>query len=407
MSESFFSDAARQWQALMQQSAGPWSEFLRAGAQSPDAFEQWTSAFRSSAGTPAETIERFVQGARDYVSFMQSTLNAAGTNPEGMSAWMEPLKRAFASPGMAGAMFDHPFARLWPAQAQGANPFASAMPFNMPSQPANLQELKSWLSLPTFGLTREHQERQQNAALAWVEYQEQVARHNEQMLKATRRGFELFEGKLAEREQPGRQIESLRALYDLWVDAAEEGYAEVALSQEYRDAYGALVNAQMRMRAQMQQEIERLSGDLGMPTRGEIDSIGQRLQALRREVRNLRGGDALIDEIAELRNELDALVRNTVREVLAETVDAPRAEAPRAAAPRKRATPHRAPAVEPRAKRPTTRKESASRRAAAAVAPSGFATRIAQFADASLGGKRKARKSDAAPAKAKHGKKKH
>jgi len=386
----------------MQQSAGPWSEFLRAGAQSPDAFEQWTSTFRSGTGTPAETVERFVQGARDYVTFMQSTLNAAGTNPDGMSAWLEPLKRAFASQGMAGAMFDHPFARMWPAQAQGANPFASAMPFNVPSQPVNLQELKSWLALPTFGLMREHQERQQKAAIAWVEYQEQVARHNEQMLKATRRGFELFEGKLAEREQPGRQIESLRALYDLWVDAAEEGYAEVALSQDYRDAYGALVNAQMRMRAQVQQEIERLSGDLGMPTRGEIDSIGQRLQALRREVRNLRGGDALIDEIAELRNELDALVRNTVREVLAGQSDTPRA-----AAPRKRATPHRASAAEPRAKRPATRKKSAPRRAAAAVAPSGFATRIAQFADASLGGKRNARKSDAAPAKAKHGKKKH
>jgi len=400
VSESFFSDAAKQWQALMQQSAGPWSEFLRAGAQSPDAFEQWTQAFRGTS-TPEQTIERFVQGARDYVAFMQSTLNATGTNSNGMSAWMEPLKHMFASQGAGGAMFDQPFARLWPAHAPGANPFAAAMPFNLPPQPANLQELKSWLALPAFGLMREHQERHQKAAIAWVEYQEQVARHNEQMLKATRRGFELFEGKLAEREQPGRQVESLRALYDLWVDAAEEGYAEVALSQEYREAYGALVNAQMRMRAQVQQEIERVSADLGMPTRGEIDSIGQRLQALRREVRGLRGGDALIDEIAQLRNELDALVRSTVREALEEKSDAPRP-----AAPRKPGVPRRAPAAVPRAKR-TVAKKAASRRAAAAVAPGGFATRIAQFADASLGGKRKARKSDAAPAKGKRGKKKH
>lgn len=400
MSESFFSDAAKQWQALMQQSAGPWSEFLRAGAQPPDAFEQWTAAFRGPA-TAEQTIERFVQGARDYVAFMQSTLNAAGTSPDGMAAWMEPIKRLFATQGAPGAMFDHPFARLWPAHVPGANPFAAATPFNLPSQPLNLQELKGWLALPTFGLTREHQERQQKATIAWVEYQEQVARHNEQMLKAARRGFELFEGKLAEREQPGRQIESLRALYDLWVDAAEEGYAEVALSQEYRDAYGALVNAQMRMRAQVQQEVERLSADVGMPTRGEIDSIGQRLQALRREVRGLRGGDVLIDEIAELRRELDALVRTTVREALEEKSDAPRA-----AVPRKRPAPRRAAAAEPRAKRPVKKKTS-PRRAAAAVAPGGFATRIAQFADASLGGKRKARNSDAAPAKGKRGKKKH
>jgi len=399
VSESFFSDATKQWQALMQQSAGPWSELLRAGAQSPDAFEQWSSAFRKES-TPAETIERFMQGARDYVAFMQSTLGAAGAGQDGMSAWLEPLKRAFASQGMAGAMFNQPFAKLWPAQhAPGVNPFAATMPFNLPAQPANLQELKSWLSLPAFGLLREHQERQQKAAVAWVEYQEQAVRHNEQMLKAARRGFELFEGKLAEREQPGRQIESLRALYDLWVDAAEEGYAEVALSEEYREAYGALVNAQMRMRAQVQQEIERVSADLGMPTRGEIDSIGQRLQALRREVRGLRGGDALVDEIAELRSELDALVRNTVREALGEKTDVPRP-----ATPRKRATPGRARAAEPGAKRAATKKKAAPRRAAAAVAPGGFATRIAQFADASLGGKRKARKPEAAPAKAKRAK---
>lgn len=404
MSESFFSDAAKQWQALMQQSAGPWSEFLRAGAQSPDAFEPWASAFRGGAGTPAETIERIVQGARDYIAFMQSTLNATAPNATGAAAWMEPLRHLFASQGAPGSMFDNPFARLWPAQAQVGNPFAAAMPFNL-AQAANTQELKSWLALPTFGLMREHQERQQKTAIAWVEYQEQVARHNEQMLKAARRGFELFEGKLVEREQPGRQIESLRALYDLWVDAAEEGYAEVALSSEYRDAYGAMVNAQMRLRALVQQEIERLSADLGMPTRGEIDSIGQRLQALRREVRGLRGGDALIDDIAELRGELDALVRNTVHEVLAGTPAAPSVTAPRErAAPRRVRTDAARP--KPAPKRASTKKV-ASRRAAAAVAPGGFATRIAQFADASLGGKRKARKPDAAPVKAKRGKKKH
>jgi len=406
VSESFFSDAGKQWQAFMQQSAGPWSEFLRPGARTPDAFEQWTSAFGGAGSTPRETIDRFMQGAKDYVAFMQSTLNAGGANADGLSAWAEPIKRMFAAQGGHGAAFDNPFARLWPAQA--GNPFAGlasapfAAPFAMPGAAPDLQDFKSWLALPTFGLTREHQERQQKATVAWVEYQEQVARHNEQMFKAAKRGFELFEGKLAEREQPGRQVESLRALYDLWVDAAEEGYAEVALSQEYREAYGALVNAQMRLRSLVQQEVERVSADFGMPTRGEIDSIGQRLQALRREVRELRGGDALIDEIAQLRGELDALVRNTVREAMAEP-----AATPPQAVPRKRsAPPRRAATSETPAKRPAAKK-AAPPRAAAAVAPSGFATRIAQFADASLGGKRKTRKTDAAPAKAGRTKKKH
>ncbi|HEX5123628.1 MAG TPA: poly(R)-hydroxyalkanoic acid synthase subunit PhaE, partial [Rhodanobacteraceae bacterium] len=119
-----------------------------------------------------------------------------------------------------------------------------------------------------------------------------------------------FESKLAAREEPGRQIDSLRALYDLWVDAAEESYAEVALSPEFREVYGALVNAQMRVRSQMQQEVERIATDFGMPTRSELDSIGQRLHDLRREMRNggrADGSGDLAREVDRLRREVAAL----------------------------------------------------------------------------------------------------
>src|SRR4051812_1440821 len=146
-------------------------------------------------------------------------------------------------------------------------------------------------------------------AAALVDYQEQNGRYNALILKASQRGFELFESKLAAREEPGRQIDSLRALYDLWVDAAEEGYAEVALSPEFRQVYGELVNAQMRMRSQIQQEVERIATDFGMPTRSELDSIGQRLHDLRREVRNggRDGSNSLAREVESLRREVAAL----------------------------------------------------------------------------------------------------
>ncbi|MBX3700591.1 MAG: class III poly(R)-hydroxyalkanoic acid synthase subunit PhaE [Dokdonella sp.] len=386
MSEWFTSDAHKQWLAFLQQSGGPWAQFLRGGAPSTGAFEQWTALFDGAGGMPREAIERFVQGARDYVTFLQSSLGKAGTSVEGMAGWVEPLKRMFAGPAAGGA-FEHPFARLWPGQMAAVNPFAAGV--QLPS--LDFTDLKSWLALPAFGPAREHQETQQKAALAWFEYQEQMARHNELMLKAAQRGFELFEGKLAEREQPGRQIDSLRALYDLWVDAAEEGYAEIALSQQYREVYGALVNAQMRVRSHAQREVERLSSDLGMPTRSEIDSIGERLQALRREVRALRGGDALVDEVAQLRDELAAAQR-------AAAAPAARAAAPAPAQRVAARRPARKPATT--ANKAGTARKSAPR-TAAATASGGFATRIAQFADASLGGKRKARKATTTVAGAK------
>jgi hypothetical protein len=66
----------------------------------------------------------------------------------------------------------------------------------------------------------------------------------------------------------------------------------------------------MRVRSQIQQEVERIATDFGMPTRSEIDSIGQRLHDLRREVRSRgRSGtsDDLKREVDRLRREVDSL----------------------------------------------------------------------------------------------------
>jgi hypothetical protein len=98
----------------------------------------------------------------------------------------------------------------------------------------------------------------------------------------------LFESKLAEREEPGRQLKSARELFDLWIDAAEESYADIALSPEFRDAYGALVNAQMRLRAGVQKEVELAGAMLGMPTRTEIDAAHRKIAELERALRRMR-----------------------------------------------------------------------------------------------------------------------
>src|SRR3546814_6230360 len=108
------------------------------------------------------------------------------------------------------------------------------------------------------------------------------------MQKATRDAFAIFEDKLAEREEPGRQIQSARALFDLWVDAAEDAYAKIALSHEFREVYGKLVDAQMRLRGGVQREVEQASALFGMPTRTELDGAHRTIMELERQVRRLR-----------------------------------------------------------------------------------------------------------------------
>lgn len=386
MGEPSNSDWLGQWQAFARQYSNAWQDLARnatataAPAPTPPGFEAWSRMFPAQ-GAQAETVERLVESARGYAAFLQSTLGALA-GAQGAPAWSEAVLRGFSPDAATQAAFTPPFAAI-------ADAFGTAM------QPGSgTAELKNWLNLPAFGLMREHQEHYRDSALAWIDYQEQHKRYGTLMMKAARRGFELFEGKLSEREQPGRQIDSLRGLYDLWVDAAEEGYAEIALSTEFREVYGALVNAQMRVRSQVAREVERVATELGMPTRSEVDSIGERLQALRREVRAAAGAGraGLAAEVAALREEVAALKSARRAPSRADVVvpeTAVPAKAKPARTPRSRgagkARAKKPAAATKRTQRPATKKGRAPRaaRSLGAKAKGNFAARIARFADAS------------------------
>jgi hypothetical protein len=331
-----------QWQALSRQYWSAFQDMTRdAGANGvapampwQDGFEQWARMF-GDAGKQSETIERVLASAKSFTTFAQAMIAAAAAGQGGATPnWSEALRGNFGMPGMSGGAvpgmsmpgmsmpFGNPLGDALRDVAgksakgfeQMMQSFAPMMQGAMPGMqnfgafdPA--KEAKSWLRVPAFGFMREHQEHYQKMAAAMLEYQEQNAKYNALIMRSSQRGFELFESKLAAREEPGRQIDSLRALYDLWVDAAEEAYAEIAMSPDFREIYGNLVNAQMRVRSAIQAEAERVATDFGMPTRSELDSIGQRLHELRRELRagGRDGSAALARDVEKLRREVAEL----------------------------------------------------------------------------------------------------
>lgn len=310
--------AVEDWQAMSRQYWEAWSDATRKafghGASAPDAantpwhegLEQWSRMF-SSQGSQSETLERLLTGVKAYFALLQSlaTKTAGKDGEANPQAWADALRESFNFPGADAAMFDNPLARaLGEIAGKGAKGFDDMMKGVMPFA----EETRAMFGLPAFGYLREHQEHYQKFAQAMLDYQQQTNRYNVLIARASRRGFELFEDKLAGREEPGRQIDSVRALYDLWVDSSEEAYSKIALSPEFREVYGALVNAQMRVRKHVQAEVERIATDLGMPTRSEIDSIGKRLHEVRRDLkhRDERAPD-LAAEVAALRAEVQAL----------------------------------------------------------------------------------------------------
>ena len=249
-----------------------------------DAMTWWSQMARNAGGMPNagvnDALDRFNSQARDwYGQIQQLAARFAGRSAEPAdiaSAWQQMLgNQGFADlfKGMSG-----------PGQ-HGLDQWMEQMaPLLQSMQPGG----RGWLGMPAFGFTREHQERWQALAQAQQDYQEKNNAYNALMGQTLQLALRRFEELLAKRSEPGKQLTSARALFDLWIDAAEDAYAEVALSPRFRETYGDYVNAQMRVRAALQREVEQTCEQMGMPTRTEIDAAHRKIVQLEREVRRMR-----------------------------------------------------------------------------------------------------------------------
>ena len=284
-------DASNDFAALARQYWALWGDALRgapaAGGPATAGLQDALGAWRAQLGGG----DAF-NGAFDHLQ------RQAGT----WLAQMQQVAAQFAGRGHAA----QDVARAWRGVV-GGNPFAGMV---QGMQGPGLGNIAQWgeaaapwlhglraqaeglLGLPAFGLAREYQERLQALGRAQLRLQDAQDGWNALLAKASQEAFARFEAKLAEHEEPGRQLTSVRALFDLWVDAAEEAWTEVALSPEYRRVLGELVNAQMQARAAAQAIGEQMATALGLPGRVELDSAHRKIAELERAVRRMQRAPA-------------------------------------------------------------------------------------------------------------------
>ena len=274
--------------ALARQYWSAWGEQLRAaGASTPaaapgldEALGWWSQLARGGRSESNDMLDRFNSQARGWFAQMQHLSGQFsgkdGSAADVASAWKQ-------------ALGDNPFANvLQGMQGPGQQGVEQWLQQVGPYLQSMQQGGKGLLGLPAFGLTREHQQRWQQLLQAQVEQQEQSKAYQALLAEAGKNAFDRFEEKLAEHSEPGRQLGTGRALFDLWIDAAEEAYAEIALSPKFREVYGKHANAEMRLRAAVQREIEETCGLFGIPGRTEVDGAHRKIAQLERELRRLR-----------------------------------------------------------------------------------------------------------------------
>ncbi|RRU10148.1 class III poly(R)-hydroxyalkanoic acid synthase subunit PhaE [Stenotrophomonas sp. 278] len=286
---------AGDFEALARQYFSAWGDALRhaastggvEGGHAPGSWQQtiegWAQLMSAPGAAPGnrqadEAVHRFREQAGGWYGTMQAVAaRFAGQDASSADiaqAWREAVE------GQGGGMLK------W--MLQGARGHTQSGGPDLLAMLERLQkELEPWLQSPAFGPAREHQARWQGLLRAQQDYQAHARAYVEQIQQALDDAHALFEQRLSEHEQPGNQLTSARAMFDLWIEVAEEAYAKVALSEPFQQVYASLGNAQMRLRGAAQHEVERLCEALGLPTRTEMDAAHRRITELERLVRRM------------------------------------------------------------------------------------------------------------------------
>lgn len=282
------SDAAREWTQRLSEMYAPFASAF--GAAQADA---WKWFDPDSYKQPDAWLERTMDAGRGLIEWLRASLpkDLKQADPQALTA---AIKRFVDD---AQALLRHGQAHGMPNLWQGL--YARPGAFGNLAQPQMVEQwLKSafgqWADpetlrhFPAFGYSRQRQEQAQQLLADIADFRGALDRYNALMLEASSLALDIFQAKLAERAEQGPKLTSLRAIYDLYVDAAEDAYATVALRDDFRHAYGALVNAQMRVKAGVKQQVATAAADVGIVTDGDVRGLADRVQAQARELRQLK-----------------------------------------------------------------------------------------------------------------------
>jgi polyhydroxyalkanoate synthase subunit PhaE len=328
--------------------ANPWA----------DAMEQWWKAVSPSAPKPAEDVfSQLVNMGKNYFAMAEglSKPTTSGDVSEMVQNWMRTLSEAFGKAGQGmnplaamglggktgrGAMpfWDLPF-DTWSRTMSAGSPvpgdFLKAFEGDVPA--GMRAQMDRFLSAPAIGYGREYQEQYQKFSRLVMEYERAMGQYQAGFGELGQKSLETFQKHLEAAADASGPVNSVRQVYNIWVDACEEVYAEYAMSDAYAKRYGEMVNALMAVKQQGARLVDEWLEAMNMPTRSEIGGLQRRLHDSRNDYRKLSGEAermrAELEDLAgvvsgmeALRQELDSL-REAVKKLQDKPAPATRSEA--------------------------------------------------------------------------------
>lgn len=316
-----------QWTQMSQQALGlktppanPWEQAL----------SHWAQAV--APATPTATrpfFDAMVEQSRSYLQFVDSMtkqLQQSAQGSQSLQDWQSALNHQFEQ--------YQKWFQAWPAQtANPSDPAAgllalwqaplTAWQTTMDKLPNPMQlmtqmagdgpmstdanaMMQRLLSLRRVGYSREYDEQLQRIGALTMDYQSALQEYAGVFGRLGMESLDRYRQRLLNvSSEDAETLSSARALYNLWVDISEAVFAERAYSDEFVATHGRLINAQMALRKETSDLLDRLLRLSGMPSRTDVRALQDRYHGLRRENRALRA------ELASLGERLEALEGET------------------------------------------------------------------------------------------------
>ncbi len=162
------------------------------------------------------------------------------------------------------------------------------------------------LSIPGLGYSRESQDKSNRAIKLWANYQENYQEYQSVMLRLNQEALDLMRDRIISTSKDGESIDSMRQIYDLWIESNEKVYGDYVYTKEYAELNGRLVNSMMAFKKQSHEITEDALSAMHMPTTKSMDELERRHYELRKQVNEMRA------EISNLKKQSQQKDSNTV-----------------------------------------------------------------------------------------------
>ncbi|HPY41023.1 MAG TPA: class III poly(R)-hydroxyalkanoic acid synthase subunit PhaE [Thiolinea sp.] len=264
----------------------------------------WSTVNADSPPQIQDVLNRVMDMGKVYLGLAEQVYSNSKTNSDtpNVESWMRSLENGFnqwfqqrdkagsaaGNLGLGNSVFDG-----WQqlvGNMQGMNMFREVGTggLNLPNTGLWQEYLQKALATPSFGLSREGQERLKKLSALALRYQQAMDQYSEAFATQGQESVQTLRVRIQKLAEDGKKINSLHELYDLWVDVSEEGYAQFAASEQYQTLYGELVNAFLLLKQGMNEHLDAEFKAFGLPVRADYEAAIKKQYELKRENNVLR-----------------------------------------------------------------------------------------------------------------------